>query len=70
MRVATYGLLFAVLPLVLALLTALRTGKSMWNEADGGGGYIWLLYITIPRGIAWFLIISVVSLLSRKYKVK
>ena len=53
---ATYGLLFAVSPLLLAFLTGLFTGTSMWNEASGGGGYIWLWGITIPIGLLWFFI--------------
>ena len=34
----------------------------MWNEADGGGGYIWLLMITLPVGVVWFLVFTLVSL--------
>lgn len=28
----------------------------MWNEASGGGGYIWLCGITVPIGLLWFFV--------------
>jgi hypothetical protein len=40
----------------------------MWNEADGGGGYIWLLYITVPIGLLWFFSITIVSLITRSVR--
>lgn len=34
----------------------------MWDESEGGGGYIWLLMITLPLGALWFVLASLVNL--------
>ncbi len=50
------GLIFAVSPLLLALVTSIFQGGSMWNEASGTGGYIWFMMLTLPVG---FLLIAI-----------
>jgi hypothetical protein len=50
------GLLFAISPIALAFVTSLFQGGSMWNEGSGIGGYIWLMFLTLPVG---FLLIAI-----------
>jgi uncharacterized membrane protein YhaH (DUF805 family) len=42
------GLLFAISPILLAFITSLFQGGSMWNEGTGTGAYIWLMFLTLP----------------------
>ena len=44
------GLIFAISPLLLAFLTSIFQGISMWDEGSGSGGYIWLMMGTLPVG--------------------
>ena len=44
------GLLFAFSPLLLAFVTSIFQGGSMWDEGSGTGGYIWLMMGTLPVG--------------------
>ena len=44
------GLVFAFSPLLLAFVTGLIQGVSMWDEGSGTGGYIWLMMGTLPVG--------------------
>jgi len=44
------GLIFALSPLLLAFLTSIFQGVSMWDEGSGSGGYIWLMMGTLPVG--------------------
>ena len=44
------GLLFAVSPLLIAFVTGLIQGVSMWDEGSGTGAYIWLMMLTLPVG--------------------
>ncbi|GDX23112.1 hypothetical protein LBMAG09_10870 [Actinomycetes bacterium] len=44
------GILVAVFPIVCAFLFSLFQGGSMLDEGAGGGGYLWLLIITVPIG--------------------
>ena len=50
------GVVFASLPVGLAFFTALFSGKSMTNEGEGTGTYLWFLLVTVPIG---FLVVSV-----------
>ena len=50
------GLVFAFSPLLLAFVTSLFQGGSMWDEGSGSGGYIWLMMGTLPVG---FVLIGV-----------
>ena len=44
------GLLFAFSPLLIAFVTGLIQGVSMWDESSGTGAYIWLMLMTLPVG--------------------
>jgi TRAP-type C4-dicarboxylate transport system permease small subunit len=44
------GLLFAFSPLLIAFVTGLIQGVSMWDESSGTGAYIWLMFMTLPVG--------------------
>ena len=44
------GLLFAFSPLLIAFVTGLIQGVSMWDEGRGTGAYIWLMMLTLPVG--------------------
>jgi hypothetical protein len=44
------GLIFAISPLLLAFVTSIFQGVSMWDEGSGSGGYIWLMMGTLPVG--------------------
>ena len=58
------GLLFAFSPLLLAFVTSLFQGGSMWDEGSGSGGYIWLMMGTLPVGFV-LVVIGVVVWLVR-----
>ena len=59
------GLIFAISPLLLALVTSIFQGGSMWDEGSGTGGYIWLMMGTLPVGFV-LIIIGVVAGVVRK----
>ena len=44
------GLLFAFSPLLVAFVTGLIQGVSMWDEGSGTGAYIWFMMLTLPVG--------------------
>ena len=50
------GLIFAISPILLAFVTSLFQGGSMWDENSGTGAYIWLMLLTLPVG---FLIVVI-----------
>jgi uncharacterized membrane protein YhaH (DUF805 family) len=50
------GLIFAISPIILAFITSLFQGGSMWDEGSGTGGYIWLMFLTLPVGSLLVLI--------------
>ena len=59
------GLIFAISPLLLAFVTSIFQGVSMWDESSGSGGYIWLMMGTLPVGFV-LIIIGVVAGVVRK----
>ena len=59
------GLLIAVFPIICAFLFSLFNGGSMFDEGSGGGGYLWLLMITVPIGLLLIVIGLIVSLFKR-----
>ena len=59
------GLIFAISPLLLAFVTSIFQGASMWDEGSGTGGYIWLMMGTLPVGFV-LIIIGVVAGVVRK----
>jgi hypothetical protein len=50
------GLIFALSPILIAFVTSLFQGGSMWDENSGTGAYIWLMLLTLPVG---FLIVVI-----------
>jgi len=59
------GLIFAISPLLLAFVTSIFQGESMWDEGSGTGGYIWLMMGTLPVGFV-LIVIGVVVGVVRK----
>jgi TRAP-type mannitol/chloroaromatic compound transport system permease small subunit len=59
------GLIFAISPLLLAFVTSIFQGGSMWDEGSGTGRYIWLMMGTLPVGFV-LIIIGVVAGVVRK----
>ena len=62
------GLIIAFLPVALAFVTSLLNGTSMFDEGSGSGGYLWLLMVTVPLGMAIFVIAAIVKLIKRRKK--
>ena len=60
------GLLFAVSPILLAFVTSLFQGGSMWDESSGTGTFIWFMFYTLPIGLLLVVIGLVMALLRRK----
>ena len=50
------GLLFAFSPLLVAFMTGLIQGVSMWDEGSGTGTYIWFMMLTLPVGFVMVVI--------------
>jgi len=50
------GLIFAVSPLILAFVTSIFQGVSMWDEGGGTGTYIWFMMLTMPVGFVLVVI--------------
>ncbi|CAB4688007.1 unannotated protein [freshwater metagenome] len=50
------GLIFAVSPLILAFVTSIFQGGSMWDEGGGTGTYIWFMMLTMPVGFVLVVI--------------
>ena len=63
------GFLVAVSPILLAFVTSLFQGGSMWNESSGTGAYIWLMFLTLPIGFL-LVVIGLVMFIIRKLKKK
>ena len=59
------GLLIAVFPIICAFLFSLFNGGSMFDEGSGGGGYLWLLMISVPIGLLLIIIGLTISLFKR-----
>ena len=59
------GLLFAISPILLAFITSLFQGGSMWDEGSGTGAYIWLMFLTLPVGFLVVLIGLVMMVVRR-----
>lgn len=58
------GLLVAFSPLLIAFVTGLIQGVSMWDEGSGTGAYIWLMLMTLPVGFV-LVCIGIVMKLDR-----
>jgi len=59
------GLIFAISPIFLAFITSLFQGGSMWDEGNGTGGYIWLMFLTLPVGFL-LVVIGLVMVVVRR----
>jgi uncharacterized membrane protein len=59
------GLLFAVSPILLAFVTSLFQGGSMWDEGSGTGTFIWFMLFTLPVGLLLVVIGLVIALVRR-----
>ena len=60
------GLIFAISPILLAFVTSLFQGGSMWHESSGTGIFIWLMLFTLPVGFLLVLIGLVMALVRRR----
>jgi hypothetical protein len=60
------GLIFAISPILLAFVTSLFQGGSMWDESSGTGTFIWFMFFTLPVGFLLVLIGLVMALLRRR----
>lgn len=61
------GLLIIVLPFIIAFITSLYHGVSMFNEGTGTGVYLLFIIITIPCGLL-IIIIAIISRLIRYFR--
>jgi uncharacterized membrane protein YhaH (DUF805 family) len=59
------GLIFAISPILLAFITSLFQGGSMWDEGSGKGAYIWLMFLTLPVG-SLLILIGLVMMVVRR----
>jgi uncharacterized membrane protein YhaH (DUF805 family) len=59
------GLIFAISPILLAFITSVFQGGSMWDEGSGTGGYIWLMFLTLPVG-SLLVLIGLVMMVVRR----
>lgn len=50
------GCLFAILPIMIALIGSLVTGGNPWSEGSGTGSVIWLMFLTLPIGAIVFIV--------------
>ena len=62
------GLMFALSPLLLAFVTSIFQGVSIWDEGSGTGGYIWLMMGTLPVGFVLIVIGVVVGVVRKSGK--
>jgi hypothetical protein len=51
-RTRTAGILIAVWPIIMAFLGSLGSHASMFDESSGSGAAIWLLFMSVPLGLA------------------
>jgi hypothetical protein len=59
------GLVFAFSPLLLAFITSIFQGGSMWDESSGSGGFIWFMFFTLPVGFLLVFIGLVMAVIRR-----
>jgi TRAP-type mannitol/chloroaromatic compound transport system permease small subunit len=59
------GLIFAFSPLLLAFITSIFQGGSMWDESSGTGGFIWFMFFTLPVGFLLVFIGLVMAVIRR-----
>jgi len=61
------GLIFAISPILLAFVTSLFKGGSMWDEGSGTGGYIWFMFLTLPVGF-FLVVVGLVMFVVRRLR--
>jgi len=61
------GLFFAISPILLAFVTSLFQGGSMWDEGSGTGGYIWFMFLTLPVGF-FLVVVGLVMFVVRRLR--
>ena len=61
------GLIFAISPILLAFVTSLFQGGSMWDEGSGTGGYIWFMFLTLPVGF-FLVVVGLVMFVVRRLR--
>ena len=61
------GLAITFAPLLLAFVTSIFQGVSMWDEGSGTGGYIWFMMLTLPVGSV-IVVIGLVRGIIRKLR--
>ncbi len=61
------GLIFAMSPILLAFVTSLFQGGSMWDEGSGTGGYIWFMFLTLPVGF-FLVVVGLVMFVVRRLR--
>jgi len=59
------GLIFAISPILIAFITSIFQGGSMWDEGGGTGAYIWLMFLTLPVG-SLLVLIGLVMMVVRR----
>jgi len=59
------GLIFSISPILLAFVTSLFQGGSMWDEGSGTGTFIWFMLFTLPVGLLLVVIGLVIALVRR-----
>jgi TRAP-type C4-dicarboxylate transport system permease small subunit len=53
-------------PILLAFISSLFQGGSMWDESSGTGTFIWFMFFTLPVGFALIVFGLVMALVRRK----
>jgi hypothetical protein len=61
-----FGLFIIVLPIILALISSLFKGGSIFNEDTGSGAYLWLLIVSIPSGLLIVVMALIVKIIKRR----
>ena len=59
------GLLVTVSPILLAFITSLFQGGSMFDEGGGTGTYLWFLMLSVPLG-AVIVLIGIIRLILKR----
>ena len=60
-------MIFAISPILLAFVTSLFQGGSMWDEGSGTGGYIWFMFLTLPVGF-FLVVVGLVMFVVRRLR--
>ena len=59
------GLFISVFPILLAFVTSLINGTSMFDEGSGSGAYLWLLMGSVPIGLLLIVIGAILAFFKR-----